>query len=185
LSNRASSLIPIPELIGDDDFIPLVNERLLRVDSELGRLDARVDSISTTTTTPAANSENSALSAVCTAAFTGGAGYANVTGLNLTLDRDGVWVITAVLRAVINAGAALMVGQLLVTPVAGAPAALTPNIVLQGAAGLQATVAQTWVYTATNGDQLDVQAVGVNTAIDPVTAGVGYSSTLTAVWVSA
>jgi hypothetical protein len=184
LSNRSSSLIPIPSLIGDGELIPLVNERLLRVDQELGRLDTRISGIVIPTGTVAAVEANSVKSATCTAAFVGGAGYANVTGLSITLDRPGVWVITGVLRGVVNAAAAVLVGQLLVTPLVGAPAAMPQNIMLTGAAGHQATVSQTWVYTATLSDQIDLRAVGVNTGVDPVFAGVGYSSTLTAVWVS-
>ena len=187
MSNRASSIIPIPELIGDDELIPLVNERLLRVDGELGRLDARVDAVAGSTgTTPTATVENNeALFARATAGVAGGAGYANVTGCRVTLTKDGVWLVHATIRAVLNAGAALMVGQVLVTPLVGAPAALVGNIVLTGANAHQATVSQTWLMaTALTGDQLDLQMVGVNTATDPVTPGVGYSSTISALWVS-
>jgi hypothetical protein len=184
LSNRASSIIPIPGIIAADELVPLVNERLLRVDQELGRLDTRINSIPATTAPVATVEANSVKQAVCTAAFACGAGYATITGMTLTLDRAGVWVITGVIRGVINAAAALLVGQLLVTPLVGAPAALTPNILLQGANAHQATVSQTWIHTAALSDQIALQAVGVNTGVDPVTAGVGKSSTLTAIWIS-
>lgn len=184
MSNRASSLIPIPELIGDDELIPLVNERLLRVDGELGRLDARVDDLSTTTVATAVG-DNVSLFARSTAGVAGGAGYANVTGCRVTLTKDGVWLVHATIRGIINVGAALMVGQVLVTPLVGAPAALVGNIVLTGAAAHQATVSQTWrIAAGVTGDQLDLQVVGVGTATDPVTPGVGYSSTISALWVS-
>jgi hypothetical protein len=182
LSNRASSLIPIPELISDGDLIPLVNERLLRVDQELGRLDTRVSSI--VIPAAAAPVNNLCLAAVATAGVAGGGAYANVTGCQLTLTKAGVWEIHATIRGIINVGGSLLVGQVLVTPVVGAPAALPGNIVLLGAAAHHATVSQTWKYTATLNDQLDLQMVGVGTATDPVTPGVGYSSTITATWIN-
>ena len=183
MSNRSSSIIPIPSLIADTDLIPLVNERLLRVDQELGRLDTRINTLPTATTAVTVEA-NIILSAISTAPVVGGAGYANVTGCRVTLTKAGKWIVHATLRGIINIGGAILVGQILNTPVVGAPAALPRNIVLLGAAGHHATVSQTWNYTATLSDQLDLQMVGVGTGTDPVTPGVGYSSTLTAIWVS-
>lgn len=186
MSNRASSIIPIPELLREGELVLLVNERLTRIDQEVGRLDSRVDGIVIpAAVAPAAANENICLAATATAGVAGGAAYANVTGCQLTLTKAGVWEIHATINGVINTGAALMVGQILVTPAVGAPAALAENIVLTGAAGTQATVSQTWKYTAALSDVLDLQMVGANTATDPVTPGVGYSSTITAEWISA
>jgi hypothetical protein len=184
MSNRASSLIPIPEFLDDGELIPLINERLRRTDGELGRLDARIDGIDTTVAAPVVE-VNTAITAVATAGVVGGAGYANVTGCQLTLPADGLWLIHATICGIINIAGSLMVGQVLVTPLVGAPAALPENIVLLGAAGHHATVSQSWLYQGLLSDQLDLQMVGVGTATDPVTPGVGFSSTITALWVGA
>jgi len=178
-------MIPIPEFLGEGELIPLVNERLLRVDQELGRVDARIDAIPAAAVVTSSTSDNLALAAVSTAAVVGGAGYANVTGCQLTLTKAGVWVIHATICAIINIGGSLMVGQVLKTPVVGAPAALPGNLVLLGAAAHHATVSQSWRYVAVLSDQLNLQIVGVGTATDPVTPGVGKSTTITAVWISA
>lgn len=188
MSNRSTTIIPIPGSVEHGELVPLVNERLTRIDQEIGRVDARIDAIPAATVTPTPTptvQDNELLFARATAGVAGGAGYANVTGCSLTLTRDGKWIVHATIRAVLNAGAALMVGRVLVTPTVGAPAALTGNIVLTGANAHQATVSQQWEIPAgVTGDVLDLQVVGVNTATDPVTPGVGYSSTISALWVS-
>lgn len=181
MSNRASSLIPIPASTDKADLIATINERLLRIDQELGRLNTLAVAAAPSTTVTAG--QNTKLTGRCTGPLVNGAGYANVPGCTVTLDRAGVWLVRAVINGIINVGAALLAGHVLVTPLVGAPAVLVGNIVLQGPAGLYACVGNEWPHTGAIGDVLALQSVGVGTGVDPVTAGLVFSSVLVAEWV--
>lgn len=43
MSNRQTTLIPIPEFLEDGELVPLINERLLRIDQHLGYILSRLD----------------------------------------------------------------------------------------------------------------------------------------------
>jgi hypothetical protein len=134
------------------------------------------------TTPPAATPANLALLSIASANLTLTLTPQNVPGLSLTLPRAGVYLITGVFYFSLVAGdaGATLVGQFSANT--SSVAALANFIVGATTVQIAATVTQQWLYTATAGQVITLQAYkSSGTGTSNVAAS---HSSISALWVS-